>query len=318
MHCPAPRERPIIEQGEKVSRTDGLGGLVAHANPERTGQLAHHAFRADPRAAVVPERDAVRPFGKARTVRSHDQGDVRVPGWTTSQCSREQDLACGGAQEIGAPHHVRDSHREVVDYDRKLIRIDAVGTTQNEVARHTRHLFRETALEPVVCRDDAVLWHPKTHRWWALVGTAIRCATARSRVDRPLLARVRSTGRTPDLGAGAVTEIRLSSALEPLESLAIERGSLGLPVGSPRPAHVGPFVPIEAEPAQVVELLALASRPYPRGIEIFHAYHEPAARRASFQPRQERAGGRSEMQVPRGRWRKPTSVHPLYFRSTAT
>ena len=115
---------------------------------------------------------------------------------------------------------------------------------------------------------------------------------ARARVARALLAGVRRARDARDLGARAVAPVEEVAAARRVERRLVERRPLRLPVRAPRPADVGPFVPVEAEPAQVVELARLACRarraggrgPRPAGRSRRRRRAPTATRRAPSRP----------------------------------
>ena len=71
-----------------------------------------------------------------------------------------------------------------------------------------------------------------------------------------------------------------------------------------RAADVRSLVPVEAEPAQVVELPRLGAGDDARPVEVLDPQDEPAARRARRQPGDERRGRRAQVEVAGGRRRE--------------
>ena len=86
---------------------------------------------------------------------------------------------------------------------------------------------------------------------------------------------------------------------------------LALPVRRARPAHVGPLVPLEAEPAQVGEDGVLVTVVRAHGVGVVDAQHEVAARVAREQEVEQGRARRADVQRARGARREPYSYPRL-------
>ena len=75
-------------------------------------------------------------------------------------------------------------------------------------------------------------------------------------------------------------------------------------------ADVGPFVPIEPEPAQTVENPGdhVGRRAF--GVGVFDSQNEGAAGAACVQPVEERRAGAADVEVAGGGWSEPDAREP--------
>src|SRR5262249_36778287 len=99
----------------------------------------------------------------------------------------------------------------------------------------------------------------------------------------------------------AVTEIEEIPAGQGFERRLVARRALRLPVRSGRAADVGALVPVEAEPAEIVELARLRARHGPRPVEVLDAEYEGVPGGARRPPRAQGGGRRAEMEIAGGR-----------------
>src|SRR5690606_29240223 len=98
---------------------------------------------------------------------------------------------------------------------------------------------------------------------------------------------------------------------QPADRFFVQRDPLALPVRAVRPPDVRPFVPVEAEPAQIVEerrlILGLAAVP----VDVFDAQHENAAGLAHMQPGDQCGEGVAVVETARRRWRIAAAFHGM-------
>ena len=103
---------------------------------------------------------------------------------------------------------------------------------------------------------------------------------------------------------GAKAQVGLALGHQALGVLAVHRHALRLPVGAERPADVGAFVPVEAQPLQVLEDLRFGAGLVALQVGVFDAQDERSALLPREQPVEERGARVAHLQVPGGRWRK--------------
>src|SRR3569832_1256624 len=115
-----------------------------------------------------------------------------------------------------------------------------------------------------------------------LIGYAItpRAVRGRARMNRihAAVARIHGGGRASlrrarglrDVLARAKTREKQALRTQPLEGRSIKRRALRLHVGRTRSGHVGAFVPVDDEPAQLVHDLLRVACTLEREIEDFY------------------------------------------------
>src|SRR5581483_11477077 len=180
---------------------------------------------------------------------------------------------------------------------------------EDEIADLGRHVLRDASLERVVDRDRPRR-HANSDRRWSLPGAVAKSvAAARSRIARTLVAGMRCARHRGDLDARAVAVIEHVLRREAGERILVACAPLRLTIRRRRPADVGPLVPVEPEPAEVVELSPLRAGDHARPVDVLDAQDESSARAARGEPRDERRRDRAEMEVAGRRRGEATAVH---------
>ena len=82
----------------------------------------------------------------------------------------------------------------------------------------------------------------------------------------------------------------------------VNRATLLLAIGRVRSTDIRPFVPVQAQPAQVLEQLAHERLGAASLVGILDAQDEPAARLARSQEIEQRRAGIAQMQMARRDW----------------
>src|SRR5262249_49745376 len=140
--------------------------------------------------------------------------------------------------------------------------------------------------------------HPQTDRRRALEGSRREAEdTAGPGIARALLAGMRRARHGRDLGTRAVAVVEQVAGREGREGVLVAPATLRWPVGRMGAAHVRALVPVEAEPAQVVELALLHSGYDARAVDVLDAQDERASGGARRQPSEKRRRRRAEMEV---------------------
>ena len=131
-----------------------------------------------------------------------------------------------------------------------------------------------------------------------------RCTSAAVRPRAPPGARASSCLRR------AEAVVRAAARDEIARRLAIELEPLGLPVRRVRPADVRALVPVEAEPAQVVENRCLGLARRSLGVGVLDAQDERAAVAAREQPVEQRRARVADVQLAGRTRREPDAQRP--------
>src|SRR5208283_3651998 len=90
--------------------------------------------------------------------------------------------------------------------------------------------------------------------------------------------------------------------------LAVKVKTVALAIRRIRPPDVGTFLPVDAEPFQVLEQLSLKALFAALDIRVFDAQHHDTALLPCEQPVEERGAGVADMQLPR-RGRSETNAN---------
>ena len=85
------------------------------------------------------------------------QGTVIVRGLRKLQCSLQEDLACGGAKQVGAANNFRDLHLGIIDNHCELIRGHVVSSPHDKITEvMTGDKLLRTEVTVVKCKAVAV------------------------------------------------------------------------------------------------------------------------------------------------------------------
>src|SRR5436309_15685249 len=88
---------------------------------------------------------------------------------------------------------------------------------------------------------------------------------------------------------------------EGVEGVLVDPAALGLPVGHMPATRVRALVPVEAEPAEVVELARLGPRHDPRAVDVLDPQDESTAGGPRRQPAEEGRRRGAEVEIARRR-----------------
>src|SRR5262249_10543665 len=225
-----------------------LLGLARVQQTEHARHLGDDATGTPAGRAVIAQRNAPSALREARAVRREDERSVRVAGRPTAEELGEEDLTRRRAEQVRAAHHLADPHREVVDDDGELIRVDAVAAIQDEVADAPVDVLPDRTLEPID-ELDAALRHREAQRRRSPPRPLREAeAPAEPGIAGAFLRGVRRARDAGDLGARTITKIKPTLLAEEAKSALVERRPLGLPVGTVDSLAAGTLVPVETEP----------------------------------------------------------------------
>ncbi len=105
----------------------------------------------------------------------------------------------------------------------------------------------------------------------------MRVWSARSRIDRFGFGFVRCGGGGEDVFAGAGAGVNQAGIAQLLERAFVDKASFTLVVGCEGAAAIGTFLPLEAEPAQVLEHGGDELRLASREVQVFVAQDQAAS-----------------------------------------
>jgi hypothetical protein len=198
--------------------------------------------------------------------------------------------------EVIAADHLGNAHRRVVVHHRELIRRSQGVARDDEVAPAPRRVDLDMAQHQVApCDHSARHAEPpgeRTAHARQLFGIRGGPPGAGAAVSRSLVLGMGSRGRARDVAAGAGAGVNRAQVFQ-----SLERGGVGLPVfGLDERA----FVPVEPEPAQVVESTGRCLGPDAAGIEVLDPQDHAAPGAAGRQPGDEERAGVAQMQAPGG------------------
>ncbi len=194
-------------------------------------------------------------LGQAAAVGGHGERDMAERRLGPSEAPIDQDLTGCARRKVGASDDLIDSHGGIVDHHGKLVRRSDRLAGDEEIAADPARVELHRAQEEVI-PDDRLPGHaesPCERAISELIGIAGTPVRARPGVARPLLFRMGCTGGSLDVGPRAGAGIHPFRRLQTIERGAVQRQALRLDIGSGGAADVGPFVPVESQPAQILE-----------------------------------------------------------------
>jgi len=118
---------------------------------------------------------------------------------------------------------------------------------------------------------------------------------------------VRRAGDGQQLGAAAIARVEQTLLLKPPQGLLVSFKPERLDIGPVGTADVRPLVPVDAEPAEILQeqpvIVRLATRP----VDIFDAENELSAPASRVEPGEESGSGVADVHLA-GRRRRETSA----------
>ena len=207
-------------------------------------------------------------LGQPRSVRPHDQRDVRPRRPRSTEQVEQVGLAGRGVEQIVTPHDLLDALVVIVHHDGHVVGGHAIVPAQHDVVGGPRDL----AVQPVEDRHRRTIG-PQAQRRGPALSFAVPAAgraqvAARSGVGPG--PHVRRRARLSHLSPGAVARVGEAGRLQLGEGRLVGRAALGLP-------HDGP-VPVEAQRHEIGELSRLVRSAARHGIEVLDAQQEADCR----------------------------------------
>ena len=198
----------------------------------------------------------------------------------------QQDVLGRVRQVILAADDVADLHVGVVDADREVVERRAVGADDDQVAAERRRVDLDVAADDVVERDDPLPDAEADDRLAALGlarGALLRRQVrAAADVVRWLVGGLLGGLVGGQLLVRAVAVVGLVLGQQPVGHLPVAIEALHLAVRPERspgrqPGDLGPLVPLEAQPVQVVEDVLLELERRAGDVGVLEAQDERAA-----------------------------------------
>ncbi len=282
-----------IRASENPSTRSRARTGAGREQPRRRRERADDGLGRDAARAQLRERRRPRALREALAAGREHERHVRERRRRRAERGIERELARRRRQQIVAAHDARDLHRRVVDDDGELVRRRAVGASKHEVvdALRARGHFAVQEVDERQPRASSV----EADRGRASLRRRARLdlgdgnTAARAGIAWALVvARVGRARGARDVGARARARERAPRGQQPRDGLVVARDALALPIRPPRAALLRPLVPIEPEPAQIVEEARLGVGDHARAIEVLDAHDEGRVRGARVEPRQQR------------------------------
>ena len=121
-------------------------------------------------------------------------------------------------------------------------------------------------------------------------------------------------GRASSFAGGAEAVVRVAAGDQLVRVRRVQMEPLRLPIGTVRPADVGALVPVETQPAQILENPGLRLASGPLGVGVLDAQDERAVVAVREQPVEQRRARVADVQLTGGR-RSEADPHPGCQRS---
>jgi len=216
-------------------------------------------------------------LSEAATIGADHEWDVDVRRRLEAEDPRDGPLAKRARKQIVATYDLTDAHRMVIEDDRQLVRGRVVRFGDDKVAEH----FQRLSLQPAqqVCERIASP-HAKTPaegppgQRSSIGGGAIGAGAG---ISGPFLACVRGAGGRFDVRARARAGINELGRFEQLKGDDVTLTPGGLDIRSVWSPDIRAEVPIEAEPAEVIERLLCGPGFHARRIDVFQTKDDYSA-----------------------------------------
>ena len=134
--------------------------------------------------------------------------------------------------------------------------------------------------------------------------------------------RMRRACRERNVSPAAVAGIHGACCDQAVKVLPVDAAPPALHVRSVGTADIGPFVPVQSQPAEIVDDGLGATGPVARAIQVVHAQYEWRGRRSGAEPCQQRRAKVAEMEGTGGAWREAPTIdaaaHPIPRRLPST
>ena len=221
----------------------------------------------------------------------------------------ELDVPGRAGQPLLSPHYVADLHQVVVRDVGQVVSGEAVGLEHHEVVGQAV-LKRDLPPDQVVDFGDALEGHLEPHdgrRTGRIQVAPLRLgeAPAAPVVPRRLLSAGPLLPRRGQPFLGAVAAIGAPGLHQAPGLTAVDVESLGLVVGAVRASRLGPFVPVQSQPAEGVQQLFCGAIHLAGLVGVLYSDNERAAVPPGKQPVEDRGAYVPDMRLAGWAGRKP-------------
>ena len=211
-------------------------------------------------ALEVRVLEVLRDLALAQLVLAAGLGDVRQVrelGQRVTQSLEDEDLPRGIREVLDRPDHVRDAEVVIVDRARQVIEAGAVRAL-HDVVLLIGPVERDVAPHEVVKAALTFARHLEPHDSLAPFGfeplrVRVGDGHPRAAVEKRALVLLGGGALGLDLLGRRVVAIRMARCEQTRDGGPVRLVPLRLEVRGMRSAHLGPLVPIDAEPAETIE-----------------------------------------------------------------
>jgi hypothetical protein len=199
----------------------------------------------------------------------------------------------------------------IISDDSELVRGNIVPSPNDEIAKVPPSGETLRPKVQVFERDLLSIWNAKTpvHSRRSFKTPRIGSAAAFPRINRFVIQIIRSACRLRQLLPRTAARINESAIAKEFPRRQMDFPPFTLRVRRMRPAAVRPFVPANAQPAQVFVHRGNKFWTASIGIEVFVPKHENAVRLLRPIRRNQKSTRMSEMEKARWRWRDPSAIY---------
>ena len=292
--------------------------LASLRMPAEKRQVVGQRFGQITRLAVSPDREVALPLGELALVADRVT-HVGERGRPETQRLEEQHVEGRVGQMSFAADHMRDLHETVVHDHAEVVRGHAVGLAEHEIAQ-------KPAVEPArppheILNHNLLRRDPEADgrldasgfKRCAFLGGEIPAAVVVS--EHLALGQRRLASGLKGL-VGAVAVISPACVEKLLNERIIDVDAFALAVGAVWAAHIGPFVPVDAEPTQVFHERALVRGGGALPVRVFDAQDECPTGLACEHPVEQRRPGVAHVDVS-GRGGRETDARHERYSNTA-
>ncbi len=203
-----------------------------------------------------------------------------------------------------------DVHVVIVHDAGEVVRGEAVALDDDEIAPQFRRVERDPTANHVFDHQRLIHRQGKADRDRLALGPCLLDILLRRKLRRPgideaLLLRLGLRSHGVQLLGRLEAIVRLAGVKQLPHVTVVEIEALRLKIRPVRPAYLRPFIPFDAQPAEILHHLLRRRRRIPFEVGILDPQHERAARAAGPQPIEQRSPSPADVQIPRRRRRKP-------------
>jgi hypothetical protein len=293
-------ELNLVETGRCPAETRGIekrprglaeeAFLVRRRVPEME-EIGAKGFGAETTLAVDPQASCPRALRERSVVETVNQREMSVDGRRTLPGGEKKQLPRRVVEMVDSADDVGDPHEGIVEGVGEEESGGPVGTHEDEVVERAPRRFVRTENE-IDEADGALPGQAETPSGvLAVCAAGVRLLLGQSSATA-VVARRESASKKLVTSLGEILGRAETGVSHPprdqfLESARVERVSLRLTVGTEVSPTVGSLVPLESEPAKVLEECGFGSRIVTFTVRVLDAQDEPTAQAPGPEKREE-------------------------------